>query len=601
MKSTPLPTAAKDRAPPPEGRPLSDGAHDDGGAAALGDDLADSERKLRGIIALAADAVISTDDEFRITLFNPAAEQIFGYSAAEVLGRPLDLLLPESARSAHRVHLEHFRVSAVQSKEMGHRGQIWGRRRSGELFPAEASVSKILVREAMHFTAVLRDVTQQRRAEQEREALLLREMQSREAAETATRRIAFLARATEVLHSSLAYEETFATLLQLIVPELATYCVIDVLEESGTVRRLNVVHADGAMQPVADRLRLYPRTQSHYLTRNAITGRAPELIEHVADDLLINAAESAEHLMILRALAPASAIIVPLNAREQTLGALFFARDASRPPYDASDLAFGVELAQRAATALDNARLYRHAQQAIRARDDVLGVVSHDLRNPLSVISMCATSLLESGVDDERTQEATRTIHESTRWALRLIQDLLDISSIEAGGLSLTRRSHDPVLLVVRAALLFEKLAEERAITLLTDVPEWMPAIDVDADRVLQALGNLIANALKFTPTGQKIRLGAALDAGFVRFFVADTGCGIPDDDVPNIFDRFWTARGKSRVRGTGMGLAIVKGIVEAHGGRVWVERNPAGGATFNLLLPLVASTASTSTTGAKG
>lgn len=600
MKPTRPPTTGKDRPQPSRREPLAEGAPNADGTAAL-DDLADSERKLRGIIALAADAVISTDEQFRITLFNPAAEQIFGYPSEEVLGKSLDLLLPESARPAHRVHLEHFRVSAVQSKEMGHRGQIWGRRSSGELFPAEASVSKILVRGAMHFTAVLRDVTQQRRAEQEREALLEREMENRQAAEAAERRVAFLARASDVLHSSLAYEETFTTLLHLVVPELATYCVLDVVEESGTVRRLNVVHADAAMQPVADRLRLYPRTQSHYLTRNAIMGRAPELIEHVADDLLINAAEDAEHLRILRALAPASAIIVRLSAREQTLGALLFARDASRAPYDASDLAVAVELAQRAARALDNARLYRHAQQAIRARDDVLGVVSHDLRNPLSVISMCATSLLESGVDDERTQEAMRTIHESTRWALRLIQDLLDVSSIEAGGLSLTRGPHDPMLLVVRAALLFEELAAERSITLVTDVPEWLPAIDVDADRVLQALGNLIANALKFTPMGQEIRLGAALDADFVRLFVADTGCGIPDDDVPHVFDRFWTARRKSRVRGSGMGLAIVKGIVEAHGGRVWVERNAAGGATFNLLLPLVESASSTTTQGAQG
>ena len=592
MKVTPRPVTMNDRPPPSGPGSLT------GDVVASGDDLADSERKLRGIIALAADAVISTDDQFRITLFNPAAEQIFGYESEEVLGKPLDLLLPESARTAHRVHLDHFRASPVQSKEMGHRGQIWGRRSSGELFPAEASVSKILVRGAMHFTAVLRDVTQQRAAEQEREALLVREMRNREAAEAGERRIAFLARASVVLHSSLAYEETFAALLRLIVPELATYCVLDVVEESGAVRRLNVVHADAEMQAMADRLRSYPRTQSHYLTRHAIAGRAPELVEHVTDDLLLNAAEDDEHLLILRTLAPASAMIVPLHTREQTLGALFFARDAHREPYNASDLTLATELAQRAAVALDNARLYHRAQQAIRARDDVLSVVSHDLRNPLSVISMCTSSLLEGDTGDERTQEATRAIRESTQWALRLIQDLLDVSSIEAGGLSLKCQPQDPVLLVVRAALLFEELAVERSITLATDLPEWLPLVNVDADRVLQALGNLLANALKFTPAGQEVRLGAALDGDFVRLFVADTGSGIPEEDVPHIFDRFWTSARKSRVRGTGMGLAIVKGIVVAHGGRVWVERNTSGGATFHLLLPLATTHAGASAAG---
>lgn len=586
MKATP-PVAENSHPQPLDPDTSTAGARDAGGTAGPDNELADSERKLRGIIALAADAVISTDERFHITLFNPAAEQIFGYAAEDILGKPLDLLLPESARAAHLVHLEHFRSSPVQSKEMGHRGLIWGRRSSGELFPAEASVSKILVRGAMHFTAVLRDVTQQRNAEQEREALLVREMQNREAAEAGARRIAFLARASEVLHSSLAYEETFARLLRLIVPELATYCVLDVVEESGNVRRLNVVHAEPAMQGMAERLRLYPRTQSHYLTRHAIAGRAPELVERVDDALLLAAAEDEEHLMILRALAPASAMIVPLSTREQTLGALFFARDARSQPYTASDLTLATELAQRAAVALDNARLYRRAQQAIRARDDVLGVVSHDLRNPLSVISMCASSLLESEGVDERTQEVMRTVQQSTQWALRLIQDLLDVSSIEAGGLSLKCQPQDPVLLVVRAAILFEELAAERSIRLVTDVPEWMPSINLDADRVLQALGNLIANALKFTPAGQEIRLGAVVDGEFVRLFVADTGSGIPEEDVPHIFDRFWTARRASRVRGTGMGLAIVKGIVEAHGGRVWVERNAAGGATFQLQLPL--------------
>ncbi|MGH7635017.1 MAG: sensor histidine kinase, partial [Gemmatimonadaceae bacterium] len=182
---------------------------------------------------------------------------------------------------------------------------------------------------------------------------------------------------------------------------------------------------------------------------------------------------------------------------------------------------------------------------------------------------------------------ALQTARESTQWALRLIQDLLDVSSIEAGALSLARAAHDPALLVVKAALLFETLALERSITIVTEVPDSVPPINVDSDRLLQALGNLIANALKFTPSGQEIRVGVAMAGDSVRLFVADTGPGIPPADVPHIFDRFWTSRRGARVRGSGMGLAIVKGIVEAHHGRVWVEGNASGGATFNLLLPV--------------
>ena len=548
---------------------------------------ADSEKKLRGIVSLAADAIISTDNDFRITLFNPAAERIFEYRADEVLGESLDILLPEAAREIHHAHIDRFRHSSVNGKEMGQRGQIWGRRRSGELFPAEASISKIRLGAETHFTAVLRDITQQRRAEAEREALLTREMQARAIAESAQRRIGFLSRASDLLHSSLAYEETFRVLLDLIVPEQATFCVVDVVEESGAVRRLHVVHADSEKQELAERLRSYPHTQAHYLTRRAILDGKAELINDITDRLFVDIAEDAEHLHILRELAPASIMVVPLRSRDRVLGALLFARDKNESAYDDFDVALAVELALRAASAVDNARLYRRSQSAIRARDTVLGVVSHDLRNPLAVISMCATSLLERGFADEgRNLEAMQAIQESTRWAQRLIQDLLDVAAIEAGGLSLVRRAEDPVLLMTKAALFFEELAAERAVTLVTALPDEVPFLLCDADRILQALGNLIGNALKFTPTGGQIELGAVVGQDGVRLYVADNGPGIPDEDVPHIFDRFWTARRDARVRGTGMGLAIVRGIIEAHGGRVWVERNASGGAMFNLLLP---------------
>jgi PAS domain S-box-containing protein len=551
-------------------------------------DASDSEAKLRGIVSLAADAIVSTDGAYRITLFNPAAERIFGYRAAEVLGQPLDILLPEAARTVHRAHLDRFRHSSVEARTMGERGQIWGRRSTGELFPAEASISKIELGGETVFTAVLRDVTQQRREEIEREAFLAREKEARVAVEEAKGRIDFLARAADVLHSSLAYEDTFRTLLELIVPALATYCVADVVEESGMVRRLHVVHEDPLKRQLAERLHAYPRSQSRYLTRRAILDSRAELINDVPDQLLIDIAEDQEHLAIFRELAPASMLIVPLRARDHVLGALLFARDKSRQPYDASDMALALELAQRAASAVDNAQLYRRAQLAIRARDDVLGVVSHDLRNPLAVISMCATSLVQAGFGDlARNTDAMQTIQESARWAQRLIQDLLDVAVIEGGGLSLVRRAEDPVLLLTRAILSFEELAAAQNVRLVAALPDELPNIDCDADRLLQAIGNLISNALKFTPPGGEICLGARAEGDAVRIFVSDSGPGIPEEDVPHIFDRFWTAQRNSRKRGTGMGLAIVRGIVGAHSGSVWVERNALGGATFNLRLPV--------------
>jgi len=572
-----------------------------GDAAPLSDnarapDTSDAEVRLRGIIALAADAIVSIDDGYRITLFNTAAEEMFGYRQEEVLGQPLDILLPELSRDAHREHLRRFRESPVTSRRMGERGQVWGRRRDGLLFPAEASISKIASGGAMHFTAVLRDVTEQLRAEREREELLQRQTEAREAAEVAERRIQFLSNASTILHSSLDYQRTFDALLRLIVPELATFAVIDVVEATGRIKRLNVLHHDPAKQALADRLRAYPHDQQRYLTRRTIVSGEPELTDHVTDELLVAVAEGETHLQTLRELALASYLVVPLRVRDDVVGAILLARDAHGAPYAERELVLALELAQRAAAALDNARLYDQAQRAIRARDDVLGVVSHDLRTPLSVISMCVSSVLaDDAANAERTRQQMHTVRDSLDWADLLIRDLLDVSAIEAGGLSLTRRREDPVLLVGREVHRLRSLIAERAIATRIDLPERLPDVDVDAERVMQALGNLIGNALKFTPSGGEIRIGAAEEPDGVRFFVSDSGPGVPEEDLERIFDRFWTARRTSRTRGTGMGLAIVRGIAEAHGGRAWAERNPGVGATFNILIPVAPHDSSSS------
>jgi PAS domain S-box-containing protein len=553
-----------------------------------------TESLLHGIIHLAADAVVCTDDAYRITIFNPAAERIFGYGRDEVLGQPLDLLLPESARAAHNAHMEQLRAHTEGTRNMSTRGRIWGRRKSGELFPAEASISKLPVGGTTYFTAVLRDVTRERRAEKEREALLAREHDARTAAEAAERRMTFLADASEILHSSLAVEETFDALLQLIVPELAMCCAVDLLDAGGRVRRAHVVHGDPDMHAFADRLAAYPRQQSRYLTRDAIEKGQADLVARVTDDFLDSIAEDEEHVELLRSLRLSSLITVPLRAHGRVLGALVLARGAGAAPYTAADVALAQALALRAASALDNARLYDQARRAVRARDDVLGVVSHDLRNPLGVISMCATSLLADGFADEaRDRETLETIQRSAHWAQRLIQDLLDVSAIEAGGLSLARRPEDPAILVTRAVLLHEELAAEREISLVAELPEALPRIDVDGDRIVQALGNLIGNAIKFAPYQGTVRVGAVHEGDRVRMFVADSGPGIPAEDAPHVFDRFWTRRGSSRTRGSGMGLAIVRGIVDAHEGRVWLEPpQPGGGATFSLALPTAATRA---------
>lgn len=229
-----------------------------------------------------------------------------------------------------------------------------------------------------------------------------------------------------------------------------------------------------------------------------------------------------------------------------------------------------------------------NAEAAIRTRDHVLGIVSHDLRNPLSAIGLCASVLSNSRrlTTAERRRMAS-TIHHAVDWTQRLLGDLVDVASIEAGRLSMHVRRIDPIILLSRTLDLFERGPNNITVRLACGLPERLPRITGDEQRILQVLGNLISNARKVTPPDGTITLGATVAGDAVRFSVSDTGSGIAPEDQPHIFDWFWRASHERAERGTGLGLAIAKGIVEAHGGQIDVESALGRGSTFSFTIPL--------------
>ena len=244
------------------------------------------------------------------------------------------------------------------------------------------------------------------------------------------------------------------------------------------------------------------------------------------------------------------------------------------------------ELAQRAALAVDSARLYRTAQRAIQLRDEVLGVVAHDLRNPLSLILMEARVLGSNWQGPERRKRPPAEVIEDAASRMnRLIEDLLDVTSIEARQLTIERVRLASAEIVSDAVDGHRALASSQSIELRLEMAQELPEIWGDRDRLLQVFDNLIGNAVKFTAPGGCITVGAALRGTDVLLWVGDTGSGIAIEDQPHIFDRFWQAR-LTRRTGAGLGLAIVNGIVEAHGGRVWVESTPGRGSTFFFTVP---------------
>jgi len=554
---------------------MSDVQHSEHDSARGGAEVTALRRALRladarfaGVVEIAADAVISIDAAQRIILFNAGAEQIFGYAADEVLGQPLEILLPERFRATHRAHVEGFGAGQAHARRMGHRREISGLRKNGEEFPAEASISRFQVDDATVYSVVLRDISE------------------RKYAEDAQR---FLAEAGEMLAGSLDEAVTAQGAVRLAVPTLGDACLIDLVWPG--VRELAAVAAvDEALErDLTDVCRKLPRNaRGDGPFARCLRERAPVILADMAED----GARGGEtdwpvHAAAARLVGARSALLLPLLARDNTIGVLSLYSRRSR--YGPDDLWWATEYARRVALALDNARLYEAAQRAIRARDETVAVVSHDLRNPVSAVRMLAANVvraIDAGGAVDSVRDEVEVIREAAVQADALIQDLLDVARIEAGRLRIDPGPEDVAELVGAALDVLAPLAAERGVELRRTLGSSLPDACVDSQRIHQAISNLVGNAIKFTPGGGCVTVSAQRAGAEVLVRVVDTGPGIPPEHLPHLFDRYWQGTRPTR-RGAGLGLPITKGIVEAHRGRIWVESTPGQGSTFSFTLPL--------------
>lgn len=501
--------------------------------------------------------IVAIDREGRIELWSPAAERMFGWTQEEVLRRTSPIVPEHELESALRLRdraLAGERLTGIEVRRV---------RKDGSAIDVSFSTAPLTTQDGQVYgaIAILDEITERRKAED---------------------RLRFLETAGRVLGGLFEYEDRLESLARLTVPALGDLCVIDLLRDDGTLARAKAVHADARQEEL---LRV-PDTPVDDGPFARVIGGDAVLAAEAGEDALRLLARGTD-MDATRALGVRSLISVPLRARGRNLGVLTLGSAASGRRYGDDDLSLAQEMASRAALLLDNSRLYRESQQSMRAREEVLAVVSHELRNPLQAITVLVDTLLawlppEAWRDRERRQ--LESVLHVSRQMSRLVQDLLDVTRIEAGHFSVRPGRETVAGIADEAMEMLRPIAAAGQVRLEARLPARAAAVLADRQRVVQVIGNLVGNALRVSPAGGTVVLEAEEAGGEVVFRVADAGPGIPEHDLPNLFRRFWRPE-RAGGLGAGLGLAIARGIVEAHGGRIGVDTGPRG-STFWFTLP---------------
>ncbi|ATB31084.1 ATP-binding protein [Melittangium boletus] len=414
------------------------------------------------------------------------------------------------------------------------------------------------------------------------------QVRARRELELAAKRQRLLSEASTLLGDSLDYTVTLERLTRLMVPRLSDWCSVHMLSEEGQVELIARLHRDPKYAAVVDELlRLQPAHLSdpQGLGRVLRTGE-PELFEATTPTQLAPLSHSPEAARLMDALHVSSYLCVPLVARGRVLGALMLGHDASGRHFSREDLRMAEELARRAAFSVDNARLYREAQEAIRLRDEFLSIASHELKTPLTSLRLQLSYLERHLPSSAREQLGAKldVAHRQARRLSQLITLLLDVGRIVTGRVSLERSAVDLTRMVREAMERLRDVFEQSGCPVTLNAPG--PVVGHwDALRLEQVIVNLLTNAAKYGQ-GRPVTLTVREDDGMARLSVRDEGIGIAAEDLPRIFDRFERAVSVRHYGGLGLGLYISREIVESHGGRVSVESHPGQGSTFTVDLP---------------